>query len=45
VNGPVTIDINHDGIADFQFSYQTRSAYHIGFFRTVSIRPLACGGR
>jgi hypothetical protein len=43
VNGPVTIDINHDGIADFEFSHHSRSAYHIGFYQTWSVRPLAGG--
>jgi hypothetical protein len=43
VNGPVTIDINHDGIADFQFSFRSFSDYHVGFVQSWTVRPLAGG--
>jgi hypothetical protein len=40
---PVTIDLNKDGIQDFQFS-ASRGGYDHSFYQTVVVRPLT-GGR
>jgi hypothetical protein len=40
---PVPIDINHDGIPDFQFQVTSVSYYHVGFFVTATVRALAGG--
>ncbi|MGD0570185.1 MAG: hypothetical protein ABSA78_17415 [Candidatus Sulfotelmatobacter sp.] len=43
INGPVTIDLNNDGIADFQFSFHSSFIYHEAIFQTWSVKPLAGG--
>jgi hypothetical protein len=40
---PVLIDLNHDGIADFQFAVHCTAVYHVGSFCTLSVAPLEGG--
>jgi hypothetical protein len=40
---PISIDINGDGVADFQFQITSISSYRVGFFVTAGVRPLAGG--
>jgi hypothetical protein len=43
-SGPISIDINGDGVADFQFKVTSFSGYHVGLWRSAWVQPLAGGG-